>query len=203
MTVNRGHLYAQTISWQWGLFVLAMILWVISERSWGMLGFNLDLNYRVLIGTALTMVGVAVLFAQVRQAATASREAVQGLHAEFGKLSFMIPHNGAELAGFNVLSLTAGIVEETLWRGFLFWYLGQVMPIWAAAIISAAGFGLAHSYQGLANVPRVVLAGAVFAGLYLLTGSLWLPMILHAAVDLLQGRLAYDVMRRVAYDNNS
>jgi len=30
-----------------------------------------------------------------------------------------------------------------------------------------------------------------------LTGSLWLPIILHAAVDLLQGRLAYDVLRRI------
>ena len=198
MPVNRSHLYVQTISWQWLLFVLAMILWVISERSWGMLGFNLDLNYRVLIGTALTMVGMAVLFAQVRQVATASQEKLQGLQSEIGDLSFMIPLNGSELARFNVLSLTAGIVEETLWRGFLFWYLGQAMPIWAAAIISAVGFGLAHSYQGLANVPRVVLAGAVFAGLYLLTGSLWLPMILHAAVDLLQGRLAYEVLRRNA-----
>ena len=89
------------------------------------------------------------------------------------------------------------MVEETLWRGFLFWYLGQSMPIWVAAIISAVGFGLAHGYQGLANVPRVAFVGAVFSGLYLLTGSLWLSIILHAAVDLLQGRMAYDVMRRL------
>ena len=107
----------------------------------------------------------------------------------------MMPLNGSELARFNMLSLTAGIVEETLWRGFLFWYLGHVMPLWTAAIISAVGFGLAHSYQGLANIPRVAMIGAVFSGLYLLTGSLWLPIILHAAVDLLQGRMAYEVLR--------
>jgi membrane protease YdiL (CAAX protease family) len=95
-----------------------------------------------------------------------------------------------------LLSITAGIVEETLWRGFLFWYLGQFMPLWAAAIISAVGFGLAHSYQGLANVPRVAIVGAVFSGLYLLTGSLWLPIILHIAVDLLQGRMVFEVLRK-------
>lgn len=111
-----------------------------------MLGFNLDLNYRVPIGTALTMAGVAFLCAQVRQVATASTEEVQGLHAEIGELSFLIPQNDGELARFNMLSLTAGIVEETLWRGFLFWYLGQVMPIWVAAMISAVSFGLAHAY---------------------------------------------------------
>ena len=42
--------------------------------------------------------------------------------------------------------------------------------------------------------------GAAFAGLYLLTGSLWLPMILHAAVDILQGRVAYEVVRKTGDD---
>ena len=41
-----------------------------------------------------------------------------------------------------------------------------------------------------------ILVTAVFALLFLLTGSLWLPMILHAAVDILQGRAAYEIMRR-------
>ena len=119
----------------------------------------------------------------------------------FGAVFLLVPRNGSELARFNVLSVTAGIVEETLWRGFLIGYLGQFMPVWAAAIISAIGFGVAHGYQGLANIPRITLVAAVFAGLFVLTGSLWLSIILHAAVDLLQGRLAYDVSRRIA--NNS
>ncbi len=185
MPVNRSHLYVQTISWQWVLFALAMIVWAISDRPWGTLGFNFELNIRFLLGAALTVVGTAFLLVQVRQVATASQKDVEGLQSEIGELSLIIPLNGSELARFNILSLTAGIVEETLWRGFLFWYLSQVMPIWVAAIISAVGFGLAHGYQGLANLPRVTLVGAVFSGLYLLTGSVWLPMILHAAVDLL------------------
>ncbi|MDH3621296.1 MAG: CPBP family intramembrane metalloprotease, partial [Gammaproteobacteria bacterium] len=96
------------------------------------------------------------------------------------------------------LSVTAGIVEEALWRGFLFWYLGHFMPLWAAAIVSAVGFGIAHAYQGMENVPRIILVGGVFAGLFLLTGSLWLPIILHAIVDLLQGRAVYGMLRRTA-----
>jgi membrane protease YdiL (CAAX protease family) len=36
-----------------------------------------------------------------------------------------------------------------------------------------------------------------------LTGSLWLPIILHAAVDLLQGRLAYDVLRRIGTEGGN
>ena len=69
------------------------------------------------------------------------------------------------------------------------------MPLWAAAIVSAIGFGLAHAYQGAANVPKITLVGAVFAVLYYITGSLWLPMILHAVFDMLQGRTVYELLR--------
>ena len=198
MPVNRSHLYLQTIFWQWVLFALAMIVWAWSDRPWVALGVSFELNSRLLIGAALTVAGIAFFFAQLHQVARASQQELQDMESAFGELSIMMPLNGSELARFNMLSLTAGIVEETLWRGFLFWYLSHVMPLWTAAIISAVGFGLAHSYQGLANVPRVAMIGAVFSGLYLLTGSLWLPIILHASIDLLQGRMAYEVLRKNA-----
>ena len=70
----------------------------------------------------------------------------------------------------------------------MFWYLGHVMPLWAAAIVTSVMFGFGHIYQGIANVPKITLVGGVFAGLYLLTGSLWLPMLLHAVFDAVQGR---------------
>lgn len=203
MPANRSRLYLETTFWQWALFALAAIVWGLGDRDIAALGFAFEPNTRELIGAALTAIGIALLFVQVRQVARGSEEELQETEKSFGELLIMMPADDRELARFNLLSITAGIVEETLWRGFLFWYLGQFMPLWAAAIISAVGFGLAHSYQGLINVPRVAMIGAVFSGLYLLTGSLWLPIILHAAVDLLQGRLAHDVMRRIAYDNNS
>ena len=56
--------------------------------------------------------------------------------------------------------------------------------------------GTAHLYQGIGNVPRIVLAGIIFAALFLMTGSLWIPIVMHAAVDILQGRLGYEVMTR-------
>jgi membrane protease YdiL (CAAX protease family) len=201
MPVNRNHLYLNTITWHWILFALALIAWADSGRPWGVLGFNFEMNVRFLIAAALTIASIAFLVAQVRRVASAPQQDLDRVKSGFGALFLLVPRNGSELARFNVLSVTAGIVEETLWRGFLIWYLGQFMPVWAAAIISAIGFGVAHGYQGLANIPRVTLVGAVFASLFVLTGSLWLPIILHAAVDLLQGRLAYDVLRRIGTED--
>jgi membrane protease YdiL (CAAX protease family) len=203
MPVNRNMLYLNTITWHWVLFVMAILVWALSDRPWHLLGFSFELNSRFIIGTLSTVAGIGFLFAQLRQVATAPQDTVDHLNGQLGDLTLLIPRNSSELARFNLLSLTAGIVEETLWRGFLIWHLSQFMSVWSAAIISALGFGVAHGYQGLANVPKITLVGAVFSGLYVLSGSLWLPMILHAAVDLFQGRLAYEVLRRIPQASNS
>ena len=92
--------------------------------------------------------------------------------------------------------MTAGIVEEFLWRGILFWYLLTWLTPVQTAVVATVAFGLAHLYQGWIKVGQIVLAGAVFTGLYVLTGSLLLPIILHIAVDWLQGRLAFEIVCR-------
>ena len=195
-SVNRSQLYRNTALGHWTLFFVCIAIWAGAGRPWAALGFSLQLDLWFALGAALTVAGIVVLVMQLRQVRSASTDEIDSTREKFGKLSIILPQNGNELARFYGLSITAGIVEEVLWRGFLIWYLGQFMPLWAAAIISAIGFGLAHAYQGLAQLPQITAVGAAFSGLYLLTGSIWLPIVLHAAVDILQGRLAYDVLYR-------
>ncbi len=190
-SISPAHLYKFTMANHWTLFALLLVLWVVSGRAFADLGFGVEIDTRFMVGTLLTIGMVVLLALQVRLITQSSEK-------DFGDLQFLFPRTTGELWGFYGLSITAGIVEEALWRGFLFWYLGHFMPLWAAAIMSAIGFGIAHAYQGLAAVPRIVLVGAAFSGLYLLTGSLWLPMILHALVDLLQGRAIYGMLRQTA-----
>ena len=195
-SVNRSQLYRHTGIGHWTLFFMCMAMWVGAARPWSALGFALQLDLRFALAAVLTILGIAVLLMQSRQVKTATPEEINGIKERFGRLAIIMPRNGNELAGFYGLSITAGIVEEILWRGFLIWYLSQFMPLWAAAIVSSLGFGMAHAYQGLSHLPQVTAIGAAFAGLYLLAGSIWLPIILHAAVDIVQGRLAYDVITR-------
>ena len=51
-------------------------------------------------------------------------------------------------------------------------------------LVAAVAFGLAHAYQGRAGILLTGLLGGVMAALYLGTGSLLLPVLLHAAIDL-------------------
>lgn len=196
--VDRTRLYDLTLMGHWGLFAAAFAIWILLDRSWVALGFGLSVDVGFLAGAALTVVGIVFLVQQFRQVERASADEVREFKSQIGTLEIILPRNGNELARFNVVAVTAGIVEETLWRGFMIWYLAHFMPLWAAAVLSAVGFGLGHAYQGASNLPRITAVGAAFVALYLITGSLWLPIVLHAAIDLLQGRLAYEIGRRSA-----
>ena len=90
-----------------------------------------------------------------------------------------------------------GIVEEIVYRGFVLWYLGSFMPLWVAVAVSSAGFGVGHVYLGGASAAvRAGLIGLVFAIYYVLTGSIWLPILAHIAFDILQGVMIVELSRK-------
>lgn len=198
--VERTDMYNSTMISHWCIFTIALILWGYSGRNWSALGFGLDLDGSFAVAMVLTVAGIVALVFQRRHFLGSGQEGLDKFRTQVGNLDIFLPRNGNELGRFYGLSLTAGIVEEVLWRGFMIWYLSLFMPIWAAAVISSIGFGVAHAYQGIRNLPQIALVGGMFALLFVLSGSVWLPMIMHAAVDMFQGRLAYDVITRT--DNN-
>ncbi|MGA7896348.1 MAG: CPBP family intramembrane glutamic endopeptidase [Candidatus Sulfotelmatobacter sp.] len=103
------------------------------------------------------------------------------------RLAFVLPDTQEERAWFALVSVTAGICEEVLYRGFLIRYLSDSpwhTGLWIALGISSIAFGMAHSYQGVSGIIGTALLGAVMAVLFVATGSLWLPMALHAVLDL-------------------
>ncbi len=194
--VDRTKLYLETIAGHWTLFALAIALWIWQERAWSTLGFGLSTDLPFMIGVALTIAAIGALLWQARGVANNDIGELRELRQQMGDVEIIIPRNGNELGRFYGVAVTAGIVEEVLYRGYMIWYLGQFLPLWAAALISSAVFGIGHAYQGISNLPKITIVGAVFAGLYVLSGSLWLPMVLHTAVDILQGRFIHDVLRR-------
>ena len=70
-----------------------------------------------------------------------------------------------------------------------------LMPLWAAVIVSSLAFGLAHSYQGVQGMMKTGFAGVVLALLYVGSGSIWLPILAHMLLDLLQGLAIRELYR--------
>jgi membrane protease YdiL (CAAX protease family) len=80
------------------------------------------------------------------------------------------------------LALMAGVAEEALFRGLLQEGLAGPLGWLPALLLASALFGVVHWLTGL----YALLAGAVglyLGGLYLLTGNLLVPIVVHALYD--------------------
>ncbi len=100
-------------------------------------------------------------------------------------LAVLAPRSRRERRTAGVLAATAGICEELLYRG-LFVALGVSLglPVWVAAVVSCLLFAFAHLYQGWWGLVGPGLLGALFMVVYLGTGSLLIPIVLHMALDM-------------------
>lgn len=99
--------------------------------------------------------------------------------------SALIPVTTAERLWWVAVALSAGICEEVVFRGWLLAALHGQAGVNGTALIATAAvlFGLAHAYQGVTGMLLTALAGALFCGLYVATGSLLVPILLHCLVD--------------------
>lgn len=111
-------------------------------------------------------------------------------------LRAMTPHNKSEQKSWMNLCLGAGLGEETLYRGFMIWFLTPFVGVFGAVAGGAAFFAMAHGYQGTRFAGIVFLAGLAFGALYLLGASLLPVIALHALYDWEMGRLYLAYNRR-------
>ncbi len=102
-----------------------------------------------------------------------------------GDVSALLPRNREELVIGALLSVNAGVVEELMFRlalpAAIFGLSGNAV---VAVVASLLAFGILHVYQGWVGVVSTTVLGAIFMALYLGTGSIAVPIIAHALVDL-------------------
>jgi membrane protease YdiL (CAAX protease family) len=85
-----------------------------------------------------------------------------------------------------LLVAVVAVSEETIFRGYLFLRLRTVTrSTMAALVLAAVVFALGHGYEGSLGVITVGLMGLIFNLVYLWTGSLITPMVLHFIQDFL------------------
>jgi membrane protease YdiL (CAAX protease family) len=90
---------------------------------------------------------------------------------------------GLLLLALLVTAVAAPICEEVFFRGMLFRLLRTRVPLWAAVLLSAMAFGLAHASPAVspALLPTFIYMGIVLAVVYVRTGWLTNTILLHAA----------------------
>lgn len=186
----RPRAYLASILTQWGLTGCVLALWAGRGRSWAALGLGLGSPLRLGTGLALATLVVGLLWLQ-RRALFARPERLAIVLRQVGSSRPLLPHTPGELRGFKLLSITAGICEEVLFRGFVLGYVAVWTGPVLAAVVSSVLFGTAHLYLDGRSALRAGLVGGVLAVLVLASGSLWPAMLIHAAVDMNSGDLAF------------
>ena len=103
------------------------------------------------------------------------------------KLAFLLPSTGEERRWWWLVCITAGVCEEVVYRGFLLHYFHVVpfhLSLTWALVVSSVIFGIGHLYQGVLGAVQTMVIGFIFGAIFVATGSLLVPMVLHAVLDL-------------------
>ena len=196
----RRSFYGRLLVLEWGLALLALVVWLsatgVDAAAVG-LAWPRSPGLPVLLLVAVVLLFVLASTRALRGGALNELPEPRprpgrpspGRHAEppgHATLA-LLPRTAGERRLFTVVGLTAGICEEWLYRGFFLAVVAAVaggLPSWLLVLVAGVAFGLAHAYQGRAGIALTGVLGGVMAVLYLGTGSLLLPVLLHAAIDL-------------------
>jgi len=182
--VDRGRLYERTLLSEWLLLALVLIgVWWSGSPLAAVLGDRWRSVSEVLRDAGI---GVAFLFAStmvgsiLRGHSGAPDRAVQ----------FLFPHGSVEITLWILVSVSAGICEEAIYRGYLqrqFMALTQNAPL--GIILSAATFGMSHAYQGFGRAFQIALLGVMSGILAYWRKSVRPGMFAHALQDIMGGLL--------------
>ena len=139
--------------------------------------------------TALAVAYTAVTLAQGFKAAV-DRPFRLRIAKSMRSMRFILPVTRRERQWWILVSLSAGVCEEILYRGFVTQYfsgfLGATISLGTvgAWLTASLFFGLAHAYQGVTGIVRSGLGGLLLGSIAILSGGLLIPIMLHFVFDL-------------------
>ena len=189
---NRIRFYLHSLAFEWLLFAVVI---AGVRRNGTPLGAVLGDRWHSLL-QVLRDIGIAAAFWIVSAILLVIASWALRILALGRDLRFLYPHGTVELLLWLAVSITAGICEETIFRGYLqrqFMAITKSAPV--GILISAVIFGAAHAYQGVRRALVIGLYGAMFGILAHWRKNVRPGMIAHAWQDSLAGVLAATLKR--------
>jgi uncharacterized protein len=177
---HRAAMYVFTILWEW--CVVAYIAWgakrhgsSLRELIGGKWNDFKDVLKDVAIAAGFWLIALVVL--GISALALHATKAGQNVR-------YLLPQNQLETSLWVLTSVTAGICEEIIFRGyFQKQFIAGTGSIPAGVLLSAAAFGAAHIYQGWRSAIIIVVYGLLFGILAEFRKSLRPGMMTHAWHD--------------------
>jgi len=189
-------LYHSTLISLWlpTLFLIALYyLNVIDSANMNLFG-EWNINSQITWGVcAIILIYFTISSGKIKADINQHKDMIE----QFEPLEWLVPKTKKERNYFIfAISVSAGICEELLFRGYLFNFLTQHMSVWLAMVVSSIAFGLPHIYQGAVQMIKTAFLGMMLVTVYWYSDSLMIAILLHIAIDMYAGSVAYIVLNR-------
>src|SRR4029077_7693185 len=177
---HRAPTYVLTILWEWA--IVGYVAWGVKRRGSSLsqlIGGKWN-NAKAFLKDVAFAVGFWII-ALVILLFTAT--AIQAPRPA-GSMRYLLPQNQLEIFLWILTSLTAGICEEIIFRGyFQKQFCAWTGNVTTGVLLSAVVFGAGHIYQGGKSAVIIGVYGVLFGILAEFRGSLRPGMITHAWHD--------------------
>ena len=167
-----------------GVCTIALIVYRIGRRRsvWELLGLKRH-GLAACIGQGIVGFGVVVALLVIALSVLGQLgiERIVPLAPQAPVEVFLETRNPLTFAiYFLLVGIAAPVIEELIFRGFVYAGLRRIMTVPTAALASALVFAAVHIAVPVGSLLAITLIGVVLAYLYERSGSLIAPMITHA-----------------------
>ncbi len=197
-TTAKIQVYYSNSILQWIGVIAIGTLWYFKDRSFIDLGLGSPQMTPIAWGLILGFIIWYVLdtWWELRNAAN-----IADTKEKWRKNIPFLPENWQELRHFFFVAFTAGVCEEIIFRGFciqyfLAWNQDNLLGTWLSILLPAFLFSIGHVYQGFLAVLKTLFMAILLGWVFILTKSLWIPILLHFLVDVISGYVAMKVLEK-------
>lgn len=183
----------------WAIAVVVVMSWQFLGRPLSGLGFRWPEPGSWGPGLLISIVFLIAYGLDV-WSEVSSPEALARTRRHWRKHTPFMPENQYELRQFMLVAVSAAVCEEILFRGYFITYLlavfgDSLMGKTLAVVIPTIIFALSHYYQGWKAVGKIALLSLAFGLIFIITKSLFLPIMLHLVVDVMGGWLSLIILK--------
>ncbi|MFD1350836.1 CPBP family glutamic-type intramembrane protease [Oceanobacillus caeni] len=187
--ISKWRIYGETMISQWIIVIIFLAYWFWTKRSFKDLFsfknpiFSFQTEFLIALGLGVGL-SIVMFVLIISFSKTIRKKVSEALTDE--SIQFLLPTTLGERLFFLLIAITAGVCEEIIFRGVMLYYLSHLqfeLSIIVIGIISSLLFGIVHLYQGWKGVFLTSYLGAVLFFLFVGTGYLLVPIVLHFLID--------------------
>jgi len=179
--------YKQTLLIFWSLTLLILINYFVYKQP----TFNFYPKFS-LVNIGLTILILTFSYFQYTTTKVAA-DSANTVKQKLKDVYHYLPKTDKELKWFLLLSASAGICEEIMFRLFLFEFLKENANLIIAFLLTTIIFAITHIGSGKTNLISSFILGLLFSAIYYFTDNIWIAVLLHASIDINAGILGYRI----------